>query len=175
MKYKVGDKVRIRPDLKIGKTYISLWRLAIHAHKFLGQTGHISSVTDDELYMLDFTGGLEWPEEALELVKITINDLKTGMFGITNIGNKFMILNDVMVFQKGTWDDIHNWRNDFVHVDGGEKIMEIYDGVNCFGILDSPERENFQVVYKREHNAPAKMTLSQVKERLGFNFQLVED
>lgn len=85
MKYKVGDKVRVRKDLEVGKRYGKLD--CVHGHK--EKCGKIFTIeyTDEYAYHLNDGDGYWWSDEMLEDVEdITI--LVKGNKVIAKMGNK---------------------------------------------------------------------------------------
>lgn len=65
MKYKVGDKVRIRKDLQVGKMYGGL-NINEQKAEFLGKTATVKIYWGNE-YSLDIDGGKwAWSDEMFE-------------------------------------------------------------------------------------------------------------
>ena len=172
MKYKVGDTVRIRKDLVSSRTYNDIY-VTINRELYFGKIAKIKSIEYDsvELYYLDIDNKKYiWTEDMLEPVeeKFTPKDLKTGMFGITNDGEKFVVVNNYLVFQKGTALSIKNLDENLEHIYENIYIESIYDDMLEFNDLNS--YYFFHYVYKREK---PKRTLSQIKKELGYDFDLI--
>ena len=69
-KYKVGDKVRVRSDLKVGRDYNGITLLDGSMFKCVGQIGKILDITDIDDYVsyrID-SNAFTWSEEMLEPV-----------------------------------------------------------------------------------------------------------
>lgn len=69
MKYKVGDKVRIREDLEPGKRYGGLTLLGGYMSGQRGKTGYVTTICLFDCCLIDITNGYIWSEEMLEPVK----------------------------------------------------------------------------------------------------------
>lgn len=175
MKYKAGDIVRIRKNLLVGNFYNN-HQLIGSMDLYFGKIAKIKSIEDDFgdiVYYLDVDyERWAWTEDMLEPVeeKFTPKDLKTGMFGITNKKRKFLVLNDNLVFQDGTV-----WAIDFLNIyfeytDEMESVERIYNNMLGFNSLDPDNEWCFKCIYKREK---PKRTLSQIKEELGYDFDLI--
>ena len=86
----------------------------------------------------DFKALKKWFAEfqIFELVEekkmLTKNDLKTGMFGVLNTGDKFVIVNDKIVYQDGGYNNISSIITDNYF----NYIQKLYEGVSSFRMLD---------------------------------------
>lgn len=69
MKYKVGDKVRIREDLEPGKQYGGLTLLRDYMTDQRGKTGYVTKICFRNWCLIDITHGYLWSEEMLEPIK----------------------------------------------------------------------------------------------------------
>ena len=174
MKYKVGDKVKIRKNLVSSRAYNGIY-ITINRETYFGKIAKIKSIEIEhdsvELYYLDIDNEeYKWTDDMLEPVeeKFTPKDLKTGMFGITNDGEKFVVVNNYLVFQKGTALSIKNLDENLEHIYENIYIESIYDDMLEFNDLNSCYFYHY--VYKREK---AKRTLSQIKKELGYDFDLI--
>lgn len=58
----------------------------------------------------------------------TKDDLKTGMFGVTNRGEKFVVVNDRFVYEDGTWDYAKLEFSSY-------HVAKVFDGLDCFNQL----------------------------------------
>lgn len=72
MRYKLGDEVMIRPDLKVGKKYYMNDHLSsIHAtHGMVDRSGEIHTISDIRFgrYIIDDDKGYLWADEMFEEV-----------------------------------------------------------------------------------------------------------
>ena len=73
MKYKVGDKVKVREDLEIGETYGGL-TFSVQMREYRGQIVTIKTADDDSYQIEEDELNWYWTEEMLEDVK---NDNKS--------------------------------------------------------------------------------------------------
>ena len=67
MKYKVGDKVRVRKDLVLGKSYDG-WICTEEMFNLKGETVTIRAIHDDEHYHIEELEGCGWTDEMFEPV-----------------------------------------------------------------------------------------------------------
>lgn len=75
-KFKIGDKVRVRSDLIVGKYYSNIKMLDGLMERCIGSIGTIEYVNDGD-YHLDI--GFFWSEEMLEpLYKFKVGDMVIG-------------------------------------------------------------------------------------------------
>ena len=209
-KYKVGDKVRIRHDLKCGiygKCYVTEGMVS-HAGE-VGTVRKISEVYPNRFTIVEKLSQCEyewiWSDEMVEpayeigdhvvvessnieyitryrgetgvierymhssggfdyLIKMdrypnvciwcnvkclveekkmfTKDDLKTGMFGVTNRGEKFVVVNDHLVYEDGQWD--------FAKLEfSNYHVEKVFDGIISFNELKSAleDKKNRKLVY----------------------------
>lgn len=88
MKHKVGDKVRVRKDLVIGRDYGKYFVSEIMSKK-CGKTVKIKEVEDD-FYLLEGCGGYRWTEEMLEEVEeMNINITAAGNLVTAQMGDNY--------------------------------------------------------------------------------------
>lgn len=172
MKYKVGDIVRIRKNLVSGRIYNGIY-ITINREPYFGKIAKIKSIEHDsiELYYLDIDNEeYKWTDDMLESVeeKFTPKNLKTGMFGITNDGEKFVVVNNYLVFQKGISLSIKDLDENLEHIYKNMRIESVYSNMLEFNDLN--DYYFYHCVYEREK---PKRTLSQIKKELGYDFDLI--
>lgn len=172
MKYKVGDIVRIRKNLVSGRIYNGIY-ITINREPYFGKIAKIKSIEHDsiELYYLDIDNEeYKWTDDMLESVeeKFTPKNLKTGMFGITNDGEKFVVVNNYLVFQKGISLSIKNLDENLEHIYKNIRIESVYSNMLEFNDLN--DCYFYHCVYERER---PKRTLFQIKKELGYDFDLI--
>lgn len=84
----------------------------------------------------------------------TKNDLKTGMFGVTDKDDKFVVVGDHLVYMDGDWDEVSSLHDDlnFAYC----KIMKVYDGCYSFkhleGLIGGNAYTKAKLVYDRERD-----------------------
>lgn len=174
MKYKIGDKVKIRSDLSAGM-FCGTSIFTKEMERLKNKVLTIENYSEiNYTYKLKEFSAYCWTDDMLESIekKFTPADLETGMFGITNKKRKFLVLNNNLVFQDGTV-----WAIDFLNIyfeytDEMESVERIYNNMLGFNSLDPDNEWCFKCIYKREK---PKRTLSQIKEELGYDFDLIEE
>lgn len=85
MKYKVGDKVKVREDLEIGKTYGKL-TFSVQMREYKGQIVTIETADDDGYQIEEDELNWYWTDEMLEDVKEEL--LKEADYGIEAINEQ---------------------------------------------------------------------------------------
>ena len=86
MKYKVGDKVRVKKDLEVGKRY-GTDAFVLDMKKYAGKTMIVDAIIGADRYKLEDAGHWNWTDEMLEDAEdITI--LVKGNKVIAKRGNK---------------------------------------------------------------------------------------
>lgn len=176
-KYKVGDKVKIRCDLESGR-----YGCEVVIPSMLNLRGRVATITRvchepcGIKYKLDIdTLACYWTEEMFCDVsfKFTTKDLKDGMFGLTNKGEKFIVSNGKLVYDNGCFSDILNFEeNTLKSKYSNRRIDEVYEGMRCFKDLDDGDKSMYSCVYK--YNI-VSYTLSELKKIVGHDFEIVEE
>lgn len=96
----------------------------------------------------------------------TKKDLRTGMFGLSDDGCWFIVAGENLVFQNGTSYPISCMNENMEFPNW--KIKEVYK--NCSSFNDAKDGLGTRIY-------PAqlpKLTLEEIKEKLGFDFELVD-
>lgn len=153
MKYKVGNRVRVRRDLEEGKCYDNCLVVSEMA-KLAGEIVTISKVNEDiERYSIEEDCIWAWNEEMFEgLVPFTKSDLKEGDIVATREGKK-----DIFHDGDFTEYDIDCYNEDLTDVDSDKE----YDIVR----VERPTK--IQTVFEREEE-PIELTISEIKEKFGI-------
>jgi hypothetical protein len=153
-KYKVGDKVKI---VRTGGLN------PVARGRYIGEVVTIKSVnpnagfTYGEHYGVDGNSPFIYFENELEPYveekkMFTKSDLKTGMFGVLSNGDKFVVVNDHLVYQDDGYDHIATmFENDGAH----DYIDKVWDGIPSFRMLDrviSGTANYGTLVYDRERD-----------------------
>ncbi len=167
-KFKVGDKVRIRKDLKEGNSY------RIHVHQNMathaGEIKTVCEIVSKTTYVLDVPreGGLEWhfTEDMLESAMMTtIDDLQFGDILTLRNGERYVYAYGVIFGEERSYycdDELVEkyFRNDLTR----QSEMKEYDIVKV-------EREG-QVIYEREDIR--EMTVEEISKALGYEVKVVK-
>lgn len=178
MKYKIGDKVKVRTDLIVdeeygGQSFMSGMKL------FAGKIYTISKIDSDQEYYMFEEIGWVWTDEMIEgLVKasFTKSDLKTGMVVEYRNGSRRLVLRDY----QGTGEDLligdrwssFNFYNEDLTYSSGDKdydIMKVYVAINycdTLYLLDS-KCCKCRVVWERKEIK--EVTLEQIAEKFGVD------
>ena len=92
----------------------------------------------------------------------TRDDLRTGMFGITSNGLKFVVVDDYLVYEHGEYD----YKNMSFH---SYKVEKVFDNCRSFNQLHrilSGVYKSYDLVY--DCNASVEMTISEIEQKLGI-------
>lgn len=162
--YNVGDKVRIRRDLKPG-SYGGCWansEMCRHAGEIV--TVKKYNYLESNRFWINerLSGCLEswhWSNEMVEPVVeekkvFTKNDLKTGMFGVTSSDEKFVVVGDHLFYSDGGWDRVSDLNEELKFT--SRSITKVYEGVYSFTDLDESLNGSLTnhttLVYDRERD-----------------------
>lgn len=168
MKFKVGDKVRIKKDLDSNKKYRVL--IVSEMEEYKGKVAEIVAVRGKTGYALDIDKGYwKWSDDTFELVeskKFTKSDLKDGdvvtrrdksKSRVYKKENKIIRLdnNDIFTYLCSYTEDLKNTgragkRLDIIKVERPAKYETVYERVeeDKKEILDETEREYLKAVIK---------------------------
>lgn len=168
MKFKVGDKVRIKKDLDSNKMYRVL--IVSKMEEYKGKVAEIVAVRGKTGYALDIDKGYwKWSDDTFELVeskKFTKSDLKDGdvvthrdksKSRVYKKENKIIRLdnNDIFTYLCSYTEDLKNTggagkRLDIIKVERPAKYETVYERVeeDKKEILDETEREYLKAVIK---------------------------
>lgn len=136
MKFKVGDRVKLKDNLIIGQQYNGVTFIE-KMEKYKGKICTIEIYSErDKVCFLDIDdGNLYYGEDMLELYKdkeFSYKDLlQTGVFGETSNGEVFVVIGNKLVYQNGEFDPI-NLLNDKLQFKSGRFIYKLVEGCNSF-------------------------------------------
>lgn len=142
--FNVGDKVRIREDIRVGdydECYFSIL-MKQHSGEIVTIKDYASSPDRSTWFTiveeLDGCNPIYWWSEGMvepveEKKVFTANDLKTGMFGVLSTGDKFVVVNGRLVYQDDGYDHI---RTMFDNDDSYAYIDKVWEGIWSFRMLD---------------------------------------
>lgn len=184
MKFKVGRKVRVKEDLKVGSFY-GEYRFADAMAKYKGNTYVIECVWDDHYYLCRCTNThdqFHWKftDEMLEPVDFTKDDLETGMVVEYRTGDLKLVIEEHMY-------GFERW-NDFDHYDDNllcqNRDVQCCDIKRVYRVKTSTLRglreifllENLDLIWERhEESEPEaqEMTLDEIEKELGRKIKIV--
>ena len=176
MKYKVGDKVRVRADLKIYGTYGGYY-VTDNMHKMTGKTVTISSVCKYVYEICEDNGKCYWTDELFEPAAKDL--LKPGSVVEIRTGEKYLYLNDVFLSENGGMClnalGLEEYTDDLLDNDGNGICK--YDIQKIYRTSGRKMRDLFTdkyltLVWKREE--PKEMTLEEVEKELGYPIKIVK-
>lgn len=165
-KFKVGDKVRLKKGLRIGKQYNGITLLPDMAE--CKEIYTVEFVSNDlcDLKETNYT----FSKEMLELAPFTKDDLQTGDVVTLRNGDKLFIDTD-MDFRD---IDISNNSNNLSDInDLINDLLYIYDDEDSDII--KVERPTYTTVYEREENKVKEMTIAEISEALGYEVKIVKE
>lgn len=181
--YEVGDKVRIKSNLTIGDDKYGVY-VNDTMTLFSGETAEIvwswMEYKDKKPYMcynLKINGTdsedpvYAWTDDEFDsdgtVTKFMPKDLKSGMFGETNDTDKFVVVNDILVFKSGSYQPIADFDDNLCS--GSYKIVRVKTG--CKSFMQYVDSKDGTIVYNRQ--PPKKLTHKEVESLLGFDFEMV--
>ena len=91
-------------------------------------------------------------------------ELKTGMFGVLDNGQQFVVVGDKLVYRDGGWDWSETYKSgrNMYH-----KVLRLYNNVCSFdGLVAYEEDEERCAIYDVEEE-PVTLTFEEVKSKLG--------
>lgn len=183
MKYKVGDKVRIK-NVDECETYIA-WNSRCEMDHWCGKTMTIRSIpSDDDYRMLEDANencgvGWLWKERWLEPIEYLMkDDLKTGMVVQTRNGEMFLVYGQTLVGDGYNYLD--SYRDDLrvSNICNEFDIMKVFDINPHFTgslnrILDKPGK----LIWEREpeeREISSEEAFKILKEHYGCNVKIKE-
>ena len=136
MKFKVGDRVKVREDLKPNEYYGGV-RFDSDMRKMKGRTVTIISTFDDDSYRVE--GSIfYWTDEMFENKEYTYEDLKKAPIGtkVTFENGEVLVKDD-----DGNYSNKKRWRDD-------SDLKELKDRINTLGKIIKIEEPTYQTVYE---------------------------
>ena len=144
-------------------------------------TNHLSNdglLRGDDGYNVEIAPGNVWrinEDAKVEILPPTLKDLlKNGVFGVMSNGSKFVVVNDHIVYQHGTYESVKAFADEKKR--SPYYIKALYDDISSFGGL-SLAMDNVvsnKIIYSISE--PVEMTISEIKKKLGIkNLKIVEE
>lgn len=165
MKYKVGDRVRIKRDLKQGDDY----EFGV-IDEMEGLKGHVVTIAriDGNIYKLkEDKGDWNWSEEMFEkLAEFNKSDLKDGDVVTYRSGEK-RIVTDNAEKLRGFNCIGHHYTSSFE-----EDLKEAY-GDTDLDIIRVERPTQYIDVFKREEKR--KMAIKEIEKELGYSIEIIKE
>lgn len=179
-KFKVGDKVRVKNDLKTWRKYGDYTYTEGMRDMFDGKVATIAQV-DHGLKHYHLAGDIMcycWTDEMLELAEenqFAKADLKNGMIIEHRDGDKYMVIDDRLVQEEGFFplsdynDDLTD--NKYKKYD----IVKVYKPITdrIFDTYDLFSTDNLDLIWEREE--VKEMTVAEIEEKLGYKVKVISD
>ena len=110
---------------------------------------------------------------------MTNKDLRTGMFGIMDDGTEFVIVEDLMVYKDGGYDDVDELFDDLSFPCSGINVLFDVGDIKSFDHLESViggHCRDVQPIYNRKlHLEYTDLTISDIEKMLGIkNIRIVK-
>jgi hypothetical protein len=137
MKYKVGDKVRVRSDLKVDKGY-GHYFFSYEMKEFKGKKVTIEKVLDD-CYLIE-ESWFKWTDEMLEDYTYTYKDLKKSL-----VGTKITFEKGEILVKNGndTFENAQKFRR-------SEDFKHMKDNYYILGKIIKVEEPTYTTVYEQK-------------------------
>lgn len=180
-KYKVGDKVRVRHDLKAGLRVPC--SVVSGMEKFAGKTATITEVRARSYDIKEDGGRWNWSDEMFTGLACSnpMPELKTGMVLELQNGNLMMVFKDAMPAEHCSevshaagpddWWALESFSADGMY--GNSVISKIYRPATRSAYGQPLDEMDKVLIWEREKE-PKKMTVAEVADALGYKVEIVE-
>lgn len=177
MKFKVGDKVRVKNGLNGGSFYGGLYFspfMVCH----IGKTGVIKNVNDNGQYRLDLDPMYVWSDAMLELVEekqFTKANLKPGMVVEYRNGGRRLFMNDTFMGFDG-WMPVDDYSNDLVETRCGDYDLDIVKVYTTNAkMLDRAFKDDYLTLIweRKEEEIVKEMSVEEIEKELGYKVKVV--
>lgn len=177
MKYKIGDKVRVIPDLKECDPRFGVIGVEEEMEAFRGKKVTIAKIYDLGGYLIHEDGEeYVWAEDMFsEITEFTLDDLETRMVVETRDKERYLI------FREGKGIHLMNARGisclyeperygpDMMHFSHEKDIVKVFGKISYF----EEAKNTGQVLWERKE--PKKMTLKEIIEKLGYDVEIIPE
>jgi hypothetical protein len=173
MKFKVGDKVRVRKDLVLNHTYGNYFFVST-MEKFKDKIVTIISVCNNCYEIKEDNKCSYWTDEMLEpnVVNFTKADLKDGMVVEYQNGEKRMVLGDRLI-SNHHFAELSNFtdilKNKYLD---NMAINRVYSS-SGYTFSDYFEDRLLTLIWERPKEEPIKeMTVAEIEKELGYKVKI---
>lgn len=165
MKYKVGDKVRIKRDLKQEDDY--KFGVVSEMEELKGQIVTIVRIDGDAYTLEEDKGAWSWSEDMFEgLVEFKKSDLRDGDVVTYRDGRRRIVTDNAMCL-RGINDVGHLPTSDFT-----EDLRKENGNTEC-DIIRVERPTQYEEVFKREDKR--KMTIKEIEKELGCSIEIIKE
>lgn len=182
MKYSVGQKVRVKENLNIGKIYDG-YAFSYQMERYEGKIYKISDTNVDHYWL----GGCEDPDsgyhykftdEMLEPADFTKDNLENGMVVEYWNGMRALVHNHRFITDN-SYMDFDDYTSDLMIVGDCDgrwdfDIVAVYETTNVRCIKDLLSITKLKYLWKRaKEPEPTEMTLDEIEKQLGYKIKIV--
>lgn len=172
MKFKVGDKVRVRKDLVENESYSGVV-FAKAMKRFVGEIVTIDTVGITYKIKEDNDKWWHWTDEMFEPneLNFTKSDLQDGMVVEYRNGKRRMVLGDKFIgeYHYLLINDFNDSLENNYSPDSVDKVYKSY----ASNLLEYFDDENIELIWER--NPAKKMTIAEIEKELGYKIEIVSD
>lgn len=174
MRHIVGDKVKVRKDLKICGTYGGYY-VTDNMHKMTGKTVTISSVCNDVYEICEDNGKCYWTDEMFDPAAKDL--IQPGSIVECRSGNKYIYINGLFMHSDG-WmfmgnGGLKDFSDDLIFLNGDEN----FDIMRIFESKARALNGVFEPIYLTsvwERREAKEMTLEEIEKILGYPIKIVK-
>lgn len=171
MKYKVGDKVRVRKDLKEWEQYGRL-TFTESMGKLRGNNVTIKEVLSNDYHIVEDNSEYFWTDEMLEGNKIIKkSDLQNGDIVTYRDGRKRIVnikRNGLAIIRNfdDVWLSLDNYEEDLFNYNDKEGDLDVVK-------VYRPETE--ETFYTERTKKTKKMTVAEICKELGYDVEIIKE
>lgn len=173
MKFKVGDKVRVRGDLVLNHTYGNYFFVSI-MEKFKGKIVTIISVCNNRYEIEEDNKRYYWTDEMLEpnVVNFTKADLKDGMVVEYQNGDRRMVLGDKLIADFG-FAFLSSFTDTLEGIKYNDMIIDKVYKSTAHTLVNYFKDHNLTLIWERPKEEPIKeMTVAEIEKELGYKVKI---
>ena len=173
MKFKVGDKVRVRKDLVVGNRY--------GGYLFVGDMGTLMGeiVAIDGVYDMHYNIDKDdacycWADEMFEPNKVTFTkvDLKDGMVVEYQNGDRRMVLGDKLIADFG-FAFLNSFTDTLEGIKYNDMIIDKVYKSTAHTLVNYFKDYNLTLIWERPKEEPVKeMTVAEIEKELGYKVKI---
>lgn len=177
MRFKEGQKVKVRQDLVVGRQY-GQHRFNGYMEPFKGRVLVVFAISDHS-YRLRDASGLLFSDEMLESVDFTKSDLETGMVVEYREGSRRVVFGDCLL-GKYVRCLLKEFEETLLSTGSNHDldIMKVYRPrvEQLYGIEEIFKIENLELIWERQEEPEAEeMTLAEIEKELGRKIKIVSE